>query len=68
MLDIALAWEQGRLMSRRSPKGDHQERHGHLHGQGLPGNILFELCCLLPGLPAMLRAIFSFLLRKEMAA
>lgn len=55
-------------MSRWSSKGDHQEHHGHLRGQGLPRNILFELCCLLPGLPAMLRAIFSFLVRKEMAA
>lgn len=64
MLGVTLAWDKGRLMSRRSLK----KRHGHLHGQGLPGNILFEFCCLLPGQPALLRAICSFSVRKEMAA
>lgn len=67
-LGVTLAWEKGRLMSRRNSKSEYQECHGHLHGQGLPGNMLFELCRLLPGLPAMLRTIFSFSVRKEMAA
>lgn len=52
----------------KDPEGRAPGHHGHLHVQALPGNILFELSPLLPGLPAMLFAIFSSSVRKEMAA
>lgn len=60
--------EESHLLFGRTLRGEPQEHHGHLHVQGLPGNILFELSPLLPGLPAMLFAIFSSPMRKEMAA
>lgn len=66
-LGVALAWEKGHLMSGRSSKGEHQERHATFMAKH-SRNMLLELYCLLPGLPAMLRAIFSLSVRKEMAA
>lgn len=60
--------EESLLPFGRTPRGEPQEHHGHLQVQGLPRNILFESSPLLPGLPAMLFAIFSTPMRKEMAA
>lgn len=63
----SVAGDKSYLPPRRNPRNKHQEWLGYLHLQGQPGNSLFELSCLLPGLPAMLRAILSFV-EEEMAA
>lgn len=63
----SVARDKSYLPPRRNPRNKHQECLGYLHLQGQPGNSLFELSCLLPGLPAILRAILSFV-EEEMAA
>lgn len=63
----SLAWEKGHLISGRSSEGSTRNATPP-SWPSTPGNMLFELYCLLPGLPAMLRAIFSLSVRKEMAA